>query len=343
MGNTAYLYALKYAKERIQGVEIEKMKDPNAPRVAIIKHPDVRRMLLTMKSYAEGLRALIYRTAYYADLAKVATDPKEKEYCENMIDLLIPIVKAYSTDIAFRLTEWAIQVHGGYGYCGEYPVEQLCRDVKITSIYEGTNGIQAMDLVGRKLSMKKGALVMGWMKEINEFIEKHRAHPAFGPAIAQLEKAKNTLVTVSMHFAKVAAGGDRLYPMLHACLYLEMFGETELAYLLLHQAIIAKDKLDAIFQKAGAAAPEAQAKVVEDNADAAYYTGKIHGGRVLREQHPAPGPGQSHDDPEREQERATDSGSGVLSGAARLFQPLRPLSKEVILETDHLFFSQKRK
>jgi alkylation response protein AidB-like acyl-CoA dehydrogenase len=276
VGNTAYLYALKDAKERIQGVEIEKMKDPNAPRVAIIKHPDVRRMLLTMKSYAEGLRALIYRTAYYADLAKVATDPQEKEYCENMIDLLIPVVKAYSTDIAFRLTEWAIQVHGGYGYCGEYPVEQLCRDVKITSIYEGTNGIQAMDLVGRKLSMKKGALVMGWMKEINEFIEKHRAHPAFGPAIAQLEKAKNTLVTVSMHFAKVAAGGDRLYPMLHACLYLEMFGETELAYLLMHQAVIAKEKLDAIFQKAGAAAPEAQAKVVEDNADAAYYTGKIH-------------------------------------------------------------------
>jgi alkylation response protein AidB-like acyl-CoA dehydrogenase len=276
VGNTAYLYALKYAKERIQGVEIEKMKDPNAPRVAIINHPDVRRMLLTMKSYAEGLRALIYRTAYYADLAKVATDPKEKENCENMIDLLIPIVKAYSTDIAFRLTEWAIQVHGGYGYCGEYPVEQLCRDVKITSIYEGTNGIQAMDLVGRKLSMKKGTLVMGWMKEINEFIEKHRAHPAFGPAIAQLEKAKNILVNVSMHFAKVAAGGDRLYPMLHACLYLEMFGETELAYLLLHQAIIAKDKVDAIFQKAGAASPEAQAKVMEDNADAAFYTGKIH-------------------------------------------------------------------
>jgi alkylation response protein AidB-like acyl-CoA dehydrogenase len=277
VGNTAYLYALKYAKERIQGVEIEKMKDPNAPRVAIIKHPDVRRMLLTMKTYAEGLRALIYRTAYYADLAKVAIDPQEKEYCENMIDLLIPIVKSYSTDIAFRLTEWAIQVHGGYGYCGEYPVEQLCRDVKITSIYEGTNGIQAMDLVGRKLSMKKGALVMGWMKEINEFIEKHRAHQTFGPGIAQLEKAKNILVNVSMHFAKVAAGGDRLYPMLHACLYLEMFGETELAYLLLHQAIIAKDKVDAIFQKAGAASPEAQAKMVEENADAAFYTGKIHG------------------------------------------------------------------
>jgi len=276
LGNLAYLYALKYAKERIQGVEITKMRDPNAPRVTIINHPDVRRMLMTMKAYTEGLRALIYRSAYYADLAEVATDPKEKEYCENMIDLLIPIVKAYSTDIAFRLTELAIQVHGGYGYCGEYHVEQLCRDVKITSIYEGTNGIQAMDLVGRKLSMKKGALVMGWMKEMNEFIEKHKAHPVFGTAIAQLEQAKNTLINVSLHFAKVSAGGDPLYPMLHACPYLELFGEVELAYLLLDQAIIAQNKLQAIFQNAGATTEEAKAKVIDDQADAAFYCGKIH-------------------------------------------------------------------
>jgi hypothetical protein len=276
LGNLAYLYALKYAKERIQGVEITKMRDPNAPRVTIINHPDVRRLLMTMKAYAEGLRALIYRSAYYADLAKVATDPKEKEYCENMIDLLIPIVKAYSTDMAFRLTEWAIQIHGGYGYCGEYPVEQLCRDVKITSIYEGTNGIQAMDLVGRKLGMKKGALIMGWMKEVNEFVEKHKAHPVFGPAIAQLEQAKNTLVNVSMHFAKVAAGGDPLYAMLHACPYLELFGEVELAYLLLDQAIIAQNKLQDIFQKAGATTDEVKAKVIEEQAEAAFYSGKVY-------------------------------------------------------------------
>jgi hypothetical protein len=229
-----------------------------------------------MKAYAEGLRALIYRSAYYADLAKVATDTKEKEYCENMIDLLIPVVKAYSTDIAFRLTEWAIQVHGGYGYCGEYPAEQLCRDVKITSIYEGTNGIQAMDLVGRKLSLRKGALFMGWMKEINEFIEKHKAHPVFGTAIGQLEQAKNTLINVSMHFAKVAAGGDPLYPMLHACPYLELFGEVELAYLLLDQAIIAQNKLQIIFQSAGATAEEAKAKVIEEQAEAAFYSGKVY-------------------------------------------------------------------
>jgi len=275
-GNVAYLYAMNYAKERIQGVEIEKMKDPNAPRVAIIKHPDVRRMLMTMKAYAEGLRALLYRTAYYADLAKVATDPKEKESCENMIELLTPICKAYATDIAFRITEWAIQIYGGYGYCGEYPAEQLCRDVKISSIYEGTNGIQAMDLVGRKLSLKKGALFMGWMKEVNEFIEKYKPHPIFGTFVAQLEQAKNTLLNVSMHFAKVAGGGDRAYPMLQACPYLELFGEVELAYLLLQQAIIAKDKLQAIFEKAGATTEEAQARIIQEQSEAAFYSGKVY-------------------------------------------------------------------
>ncbi|MCX5908084.1 MAG: acyl-CoA dehydrogenase [Deltaproteobacteria bacterium] len=276
LGNMAYLYALRYAKERIQGVEIEKMKDPEAPRVPILKHPDVRRMLLTMKAYVEGLRALLYRMAYYADLAEVTTDLKEKEFCENMIELLTPIGKAYSTDMAFRITEWAIQIYGGYGYCGEYPVEQFCRDVKITSIYEGTNGIQAMDLVGRKLSMKKGALVMGWLKEINDFIEKHKAHPVFGSAVTTLEQAKNSLVGVSLHFAKVAAGGDRLYPMLHASPYLEIFGEVELAYLLLDQGIIAQEKLQALYQKAGATTKEAQARVVEEQAEGAFYSGKVY-------------------------------------------------------------------
>jgi hypothetical protein len=119
-------------------------------------------------------------------------------------------------------------------------------------------------------------LFMGWMKEVNEFIEKYKVHPVFGPSIAELEKAKNTLIQVSMHFAKVAAGGDRLYPMLYASPYLELFGEVELAYLLLQQGIIAKDKLEGIFQKAGASTSEAQAKVVSDQVDAAFYSGKIH-------------------------------------------------------------------
>lgn len=117
---------------------------------------------------------------------------------------------------------------------------------------------------------------MGWMKEVNEFIEKQKTHPVFGKAVGQLEQAKNTLIGVSMHFAKSAASGDPLYPMLYASPYLELFGNVELAYLLLDQGIIAQEKLQAMYQKAGATTNEAKAKVVEDQADAAFYCGKVH-------------------------------------------------------------------
>ncbi len=276
LGNAAYLYALNYAKERIQGVEVERMKDPHAPRVPIIKHPDVRRMLLLMKSYAEGLRALLYHTAHCIDLARVSPSPSEREKWEDRVDLLIPVCKAYSTDIAFRLTEWAIQIFGGYGYCGEYPVEQFCRDVKITSIYEGTNGIQAMDLVGRKLLLKEGALFAAWLKEINDFIQTHKSDPFLGSWVAQLDLAKNALVKVTGHFGKVAAQGDRLYPMLHAVPYLELFGDVELAYLLLDQARIADEKLRIIFEKAGAKTKEEKANLIQEQSEAAFYCGKLH-------------------------------------------------------------------
>lgn len=276
LGNAAHLYALNYAKERIQGVEIERMKDPNAPRVPIIRHPDIRRMLLLMKAYTEGLRALLYRTAYCVDLAKVSKGRSEREKWEDRVDLLIPVCKAYATDIAFRLTEWAIQIFGGYGYCGEYPVEQFCRDVKITSIYEGTNGIQAMDLVGRKLSLKEGALFAAWVKEINDFIETYKPHPLLGPSVAQLDLVKNILVKITGHFAQLAAGGDRLYPMLHAAPYLELFGDVELAHLLLDQARIAHEKLRSIFEKAGAMTEEERADLIREHSEAAFHRGKLH-------------------------------------------------------------------
>jgi alkylation response protein AidB-like acyl-CoA dehydrogenase len=276
LGNAAYLYALQYAKERIQGVEIERTKEPGAPRIPIIKHPDIRRMLLMMKAYTEGLRALLYRTAYYIDLARVAQNPLEKEKWNDRVDLLIPICKAYSTDLAFRLTEWAIQIFGGYGYCGEYPVEQFCRDVKITSIYEGTNGIQAMDLVGRKLSLKRGALFMGWLEEINDFIEKYKAHYSLGPRVAQLEQVKNALGRVTLHFAKLVEDGDRLYPMLQATPYLELFGDVALAYLLLDQARVADEKLQLIFEKSGAKTEAKRAELMREQSEAAFYSGKLH-------------------------------------------------------------------
>ena len=140
------------------------MKDPTAPKIPIINHPDVRRMLMFMKSVSEGLRALHYYVGFCEDMVRSAEDEEEKEKYQDFIDILIPVCKAYASDMGFRVCETAIQVYGGYGYCKEYPVEQFLRDCKIASIYEGTNGIQALDLVGIHLHtrLSAGGLVSCW-------------------------------------------------------------------------------------------------------------------------------------------------------------------------------------
>ena len=146
--------------ERLQGSSLMEFKNPEAPRVAIIEHPDVRRMLLWMKSNVESMRALMYYATFCGDRAMNSSDEAELDKWLGIFEVLTPICKAYTTDIGFKVTETAMQVYGGYGYCSEYPIEQFMRDEKIASIYEGTNGIQALDLIGRKLGMKKGAYFM---------------------------------------------------------------------------------------------------------------------------------------------------------------------------------------
>ena len=162
----AYLHALQYARERLQGSLLQDMKNPEAPRVPIICHPDVRRMLLWMKAHVDGIRALMYYLPYCADRLRIAADEAEKDKWQGMLEVMTPICKAYCSDMAFRVTETALQVYGGYGYCSEYPVEQFMRDIKIASLYEGANGIQALDLIGRKLGMKKGLYFINLLGEI---------------------------------------------------------------------------------------------------------------------------------------------------------------------------------
>ena len=160
----AYSFARQYANERVQGTTLTK-RDADAERVTIAQHPDVRRMLMTLKVVSETVRALCVRIAYWHDLWDVSDDEAEKKRLLRRADLLIPILKAHVTDLGFDMAVTAVQVYGGYGFIGEYPVEQLVRDSKIQSIYEGTNGIQALDLLGRKMRIDGGALFMEWMGE----------------------------------------------------------------------------------------------------------------------------------------------------------------------------------
>ena len=171
LSSTAYMHAVTYARTRLQGAHITQMTKPDAPQVAIINHPDVKRMLLWMKSYVEGMRMLTYGLSWYSDLARVL-DGEERNKAEAMVELLTPILKAGNTDMAWLVTAEAIQVYGGYGYIADYPVEQLARvDSKILSLFEGTNGIQSMDLVMRKILMNKDQYnYRAWYEEIEKTV-----------------------------------------------------------------------------------------------------------------------------------------------------------------------------
>ncbi len=269
-----YFEALDYAKERIQGVDILNMKDPDAPRVAIIKHPDIRRMLLTMKAYAEAGRALLLKTAYYADITINSNDKAEKEKAKDFVELLTPLCKAYCTDTAFRATELGIQVLGGYGYCAEYPVEQYCRDVKIASIYEGTNGIQALDLLGRKIPAKGGMVLLGFLMELNQFLAANKDNPVIGKLCGILAQARDKLAGITAQLPKMAKA-DPYYPILHATPFLELFAEIVCAYLLLEHAKIAAEKLATIQAERGADDDAKKKALVEDSSEAAFYHNKI--------------------------------------------------------------------
>ena len=275
LGAAAYQQALQYARERIQGVDFRNMKDPNAPRVAIIEHPDVRRMLLFGKAVTEALRALLMKTVYYQDLADVTEEGSERERYSGYVELFTPLCKAYSTDMGFEVCVQSMQVLGGYGYCKEYPVEQYARDAKIASIYEGTNGIQALDLVGRKIAMKGGMLYMNFLNDLNAFVEANRSHETLGRYLEDLGAAKDVLSEVSNIFMTKSMGGDAGYPVSYATPYLHSFSEVVCAWLLVEQALIAQKRLDEIFKEKGATDPETRQDLLRENDEARFYAGKL--------------------------------------------------------------------
>lgn len=240
----AFLHALDYAKQRLQGRSIEKLADHGAGQVAIIKHPDVKRMLLKMKSYVEGMRSLIYYTAFCFDMEQISADEKDVRHYSNLIEILTPVVKAYSSEKGFDVCVDAMQILGGYGYTKEYPVEQILRDCKIASIYEGSNGIQAMDFLGRKITGRNGQMLDALVDEIKITIQTSRTKDRLKGLADDLEDAltlfeatcKNTCRAIlSKHMASAFACAHPL---------LEATGDIIMAWMLLWRAAIADQKLD---------------------------------------------------------------------------------------------------
>ena len=247
LASSAYLNALEYAKDRKQGSHFTKWKDPAAPRVAILEHPDVRRMLLEMKAIVEGLRALVVKLATHRDLADTfqGKDDEKHAYHQGQVDLLTPLVKAHAADEGFRLCAQAIQIYGGAGFLKDWPIEQYLRDGKIMSIYEGTTHIQAMDLVGRKLGQNGGANFAGFMADVGKFVETHRSHKVFGKEVEALSQAADAVTQVAMGFMGWSQGGKVTLVPLNANRFLTMMSELALGFLLLEAGVLAESKLGA--------------------------------------------------------------------------------------------------
>ncbi len=261
--SNAYLYALNYARERVQGKNLLKMMDKDAPSVPIIQHPDVRRMLITMKALTEGMRSLLYYAGLCEDRIKVAKDAEEKARWQGIVDVLIPICKGYVTEQAFEICSTALQVYGGYGYIKDYPLEQLLRDVRITLIYEGTNGIQAMDLLGRKLGMNKGKPVMDLLGEMQQIVAQAREIDALKAPAAATEKAINRLAEVGMHIGATAMSSKVLEAFSFAHPFMMVTGDVVIAWMLLWRAVLAAQKLEKGAKKKDVAFYEGQIKSVE--------------------------------------------------------------------------------
>jgi alkylation response protein AidB-like acyl-CoA dehydrogenase len=239
----AYQAALEFARDRLQGRSLTGPKNPDGPADPIMVHPDVRRMLLESKAFVEGGQAFILWTALQADLEKSA-DEATAQKAKDYMGLITPVLKAYLTDKGFHVASLGMQVHGGSGYTEHFQASQYLRDARITMIYEGTNGIQALDLVGRKLPANGGRAIMSWFADIDAFVAEHRGNAATDPFIDGLDKAKGALQEGSMWLMQNgmqnpdnagAASTD----------YLQIFGLTAMAYMWAQMAVVAQKQIDA--------------------------------------------------------------------------------------------------
>ncbi|BBO81074.1 acyl-CoA dehydrogenase [Desulfosarcina ovata subsp. sediminis] len=240
--SSAYLYALNYARERLQGRDLGAGKD-DPSQVPIIRHPDVRRMLMWMKVHTEGMRSLMYYVTEIFDRMECTTDAAEKQQCDAMVGLLTPVVKAYFSERGFDACIQAIQVYGGYGFIKDYPVEQLARDCKIASLYEGTSGIQAMDLLGRKLGMAQGRVFEKLVENIETCIKSAGEIDGLEILADETQTALAQFVETAAHIAKTAQSPSFKIAYAHAHPFLEVMGDMLMAWMLLWRARIAKAQL----------------------------------------------------------------------------------------------------
>ena len=241
LGYTGYLHALAYARERPQG-RLPAGKDAREPQVKIIEHADVKRMLLAQKVYVEGALALCLYCSMLVDENHTAGNEKARREAHLLLDILTPVAKAWPSQYCLEANSLAIQVHGGYGYTREYPVEQFYRDNRLNPIHEGTNGIQALDLLGRKAGMNDGAALQLLAREISAVVR--RASASESEDLRRqgklLNEALDRVIVVSRNLLCVLGRGELDLGLANASVYLDLVGHTVIGWMWLRQALIAR-------------------------------------------------------------------------------------------------------
>lgn len=242
VASAAYQSAVFYAKERLQGRSLSGPKRPDLAADPIIVHPDVRNMLMKMRVSVEGCRAVGIWVARAVDLSKHAETEVERKAAEDFVALMTPVVKALFTDLGYEAASLGVQVHGGHGYIREHGVEQYVRDARIAMLYEGTNGIQALDLLGRKMPAHAGRYLRGLFHPVADFIETHKKDPAIGRMIEALERAFGALQLATAQIARSGLS-DAEEAGAAATDYLRLMGLVSIGYMFVRSAAIASEKL----------------------------------------------------------------------------------------------------
>ena len=243
-GDVAYQNAVTYAMDRRQGRALTGPQDLDAKADTLFVHPDVRRMLMEAKALTEGLRALCLWGGLQVDLAHLAATEEERLAAHDLISLLTPVIKGYGTDKGYDIATNAMQVYGGHGYIAEWGMEQFVRDARITMIYEGANGVQAMDLVGRKLAQNGGRAVQALFALVDGECAEAKAHPALADFAGKLEKANGELKAATLWFVQNGMANPN-HVGAGAYHYMHIMGIVSLGLMWLRMASVAQAKLDA--------------------------------------------------------------------------------------------------
>ncbi len=272
VSSAAYMHAVTYAKSRIQGAHITQMLNPDAPKVAIVEHPDVKRMLLYMKSTVEGMRMLTLYLSYHRDIILSSSSAEEVKEATALVEILTPVVKAGISDAAWLVTAEAMQVYGGYGYCQDYPVEQYARDSKVFSIYEGTNAIQSLDLQMRKILMNPDnynySILKKRMAETLAAAKGIVDDRYISPMARGMERLDEVIQMMKMQMQE----GKFLALVLNATPLQQAMFPLILAWLHLWSLTVATPRMKALL---GDTRGGERQKAISENNEAAYYSGRV--------------------------------------------------------------------